>query len=130
MASKVLSAASQKRSAQFFNIASVTAIVCMPVFPIVLVWIAGSILVYSANIYHPNPVVREYTKFGGYRFYGLVGALLATMNYSGLLTKLFGGAINLLLVIWVISLVIVVPFGVRAIVKAGKENWQEITAGV
>lgn len=130
MDTKVLSAASQKRAAQFFNVVSVMVIVFMPIFPILLVWIAGSILVYSANIYHPNPLVRDYTKFGGYRFYGLVGALLATMNYSGLLTNLLGGAINLLLTIWIVSIVIVVPFGVRAILKAGKENWQEIADGV
>lgn len=127
MSSKIFSAVSQKRSAQIFNAGSVIAITVMPAFPILLLWIAFSIMVYSANIFHPNPVVREYTKFGGYRFYGLVGFILVTMNYSGLLIKLLGGGVHLLILLWIISILIVVPFGIRAIVNAEKDQWKDFS---
>ena len=114
----------QLRAARMFNIGSVTAIVLLPMLPVLLLWIAGSIVIYSANIFHPNPLVRRYTKFGGYRFYGFVGGLLASMSFSSELNQMVGGGINLLMVIWAIGIVVVVPFGILAIVQAGKENWE------
>lgn len=126
MATKVLTASSQKRAAQVFNFMSVLAILLMPAFPILLVWIAASIVVYSANIYHPNPVVRDYTKYAGYRFYGFTGALLASMMFSSILLKIVGSAWTLLLVVWVIGFVIVVPMGLRSLIAAGRESWQEM----
>ena len=117
----------QLRAARMFNIGSVTAIVLLPMLPVLLLWIAGSIVIYSANIFHPNPLVRRYTKFGGYRFYGFVGGLLASMSFSSELSEMVGGAINLLMVIWAIGFVVVVPLGIRAIVQAGKENWEAMS---
>ena len=114
----------QLRAARMFNIGSVSAIVLLPMLPVLLLWIAGSIVIYSANIFHPNPVVRRYTKYGGYRFYGFVGGLLASMSFSSELNQVVGGGINLLIVIWAIGIVVVVPFGILAIVQAGKENWE------
>ena len=122
-----LSPESQRRAARMFNLGSVTAIVLLPALPVLLLWIAGSIVIYSANIFHPNPLVRSYTKYGGYRFYGFVGALLASMSFSSELRDLAGGSINLLMIIWAIGFLVVVPLGVRDVRRAGKENWQEFT---
>ena len=117
---------SQLRAARIFNIGSVTAILLMPMLPVLLLWIAGSIVVYSANIFHPSPLVRRYTKLGGYRFYGFVGGLLTCMSFSNELKHIVGSGTTLLMVIWAIGVVVVVPLGIHAILQASKENWKEI----
>lgn len=127
MSTRIISASSQKRAAQLFNLMSVIAIMALPVFPILLVWIAASIVVYSSNIYHPNPVVRHYTKYAGYRFYGFSGALLACMIFSGVLLQLAGSAVLLLMIVWAIGFLIVVPMGLHALFSAGREQWSDIT---
>jgi hypothetical protein len=126
MSTKVLSPNSQKLSAQIFNFLSVIAIVLMPIFPILLVWIAASIVVYSANIYHPNPLVRRYTRYAGYRFYGFTGASLASMLFSGVLVEIAGGALNLMATIWLLGILIVVPMGIWSLYRAGHERWKEM----
>lgn len=126
MNSQILTAASQKRSAQLFNVLSIIAITLMPAFPLLLMWIAGSILVYAASAHHPNPVVREYIRYGGYRFYGLVGTLLVILTYANELKKLFGGAVHMWLALWAISFLVVVPIGLRDVWRAGKEEWKDI----
>lgn len=127
MPTQVLSADSQKKSAQVFNFLSVIAIVLMPIFPLLLVWIAASIVVYSANIYHPNPLVRRYTRYAGYRFYGFTGTALASMLFSGMLVKIAGDAVTLMLSIWLLGMLIVVPMGTWSLYKAGRERWKEIS---
>lgn len=126
MSTQILSAKSQMRAAQLFNMLSMTAITLMPAFPVLLLWIAGSIVVYSTSICHPNPVVREYVKFGGYRFYGLTGSLLVVLTYANELKKMFGGALQMWLLIWLISFLVVVPLGLRDIWRASKEKWRDI----
>lgn len=127
MLTRTISATSQKRAAQQFNFCSVISIILMPVFPLLLIWIAASIVVYSSNIYHPSPRVRAYTKWAGYRFYGLTGLMLASMLFSGLLMRLAGGAKPLLLGLWIVGFLIVAPMGLYALIKADKDNWQDIT---
>ncbi len=126
MPTKVISASSQKKSAQIFNFFSVIAIILMPVFPLLLTWIAASIVVYSANIYHPHPLVRRYTKYAGYRFYGFTGLSLASMLFSGVLTKIAGDALTLMLSIWLLGILIVVPMGAWSMYKAGRERWKKM----
>ncbi|CAG0956578.1 hypothetical protein MTYP_00493 [Methylophilaceae bacterium] len=126
MSVQIISAASQMRAAQLFNMLSIAAITLMPAFPILLLWIAGSILVYSASVCHPNPVVREYVKVGGYRFYGLVGSLLVVLVYANELKKMFGGAVQMWLAIWLVSFLIVVPLGLRDIWRAAREEWRDM----
>lgn len=126
MPTKVLSVSSQKKSAQIFNLLSVIAIILMPIFPLLLIWIAASIVVYSANIYHPNPLVRRYTKYAGYRFYGFTGASLASMLFSGVLMKIAGDALTLMASIWGLGILIVVPMGIWSLYKADRERWKEM----
>lgn len=126
MPTKVLSASSQKKSAQIFNLLSVIAIILMPIFPLLLIWIAASIVVYSANIYHPNPLVRRYTKYAGYRFYGFTGASLSSMLFSGVLMKIAGDALTLMASIWGLGILIVVPMGIWSLYKADRERWKEM----
>jgi hypothetical protein len=123
---RIISVNSQKRAAQRFNLLSVLAVLFMPLFPLLLVWIAASIVVYSANIYHPSPLVRKYTRHAGYRFYGCAGAILASMIFSGILIKLTGNVQTLLLGIWVFGLLVVVPMGIKSLIDAEKEDWVEL----
>lgn len=126
MATRVISVSSQKRAAQMFNFLSIIAVTFMPIFPILMIWIALSIVVYSANIFHPNHIVRRYTKYAGYRFYGFAGASLATMIFSGILVKIAGNAQTLLLCVWAFGFIIVVPMGLWSLIKADKEHWQDM----
>ncbi len=126
--SQILTAHAQKRTAQRFNMFSVGAILLMPAFPILLLWIAGSILVYASSAHHPNPIVRHYIRFGGYRFYGLIGALLISLTYANEMKKLFGGALHMWIALWIISILVVVPFGLLDIWRASRENWQDCPA--
>lgn len=126
MSTRVISVSSQKRAAQIFNFLSVIAVTFMPLFPVLLIWIAASIVVYSANIFHPNHVVRRYTKYAGYRFYGFAGTSLATMIFSGILIKVAGNAQTLLLCIWLIGFLVVVPMGIWSIFKADREQWKDM----
>lgn len=123
----VISARSQKRCAQVFNLGSIVAVFLMPLFPILLIWIGLSIFVYSANIHHPNPLVRQYTQHAGYRFYGIFGGLLASMIFAGVLIPLVGDGLHLGLILWAIAFVVVVPAGLYALLKANKECWRDMS---
>jgi hypothetical protein len=127
METRILTAESQRKTAQRFNILSMIAITLMPIFPLLLIWIAGSILVYASSAHHPNPIIRNYIRFGGYRFYGLIGTVLVILTYTNELKKLFGGAFHMWLVIWLVSFLVVVPLGLRDVIRAGRERWQDMT---
>ncbi|MCB5186294.1 hypothetical protein LG201_13850 [Methylobacillus gramineus] len=127
MSSTTISAKSQKRCAQLFNIGSVIAMTLMPIFPVLFIWIGISIFVYSANIQHPSPQVRKYTQYAGYRFYGISGCLLACMIFAGVLIPLLGNALHLVLLLWLIGFVVVVPAGISALIKASKAPWKDFT---
>jgi hypothetical protein len=126
MTTLVLTAASQRRTAQLFNILSIIAVTLMPIFPILLVWGAGSIMVYASGAHHPNPIIRNYIRYGGYRFYGLGGTLLVILTFSNELKKLLGGALHMWLAIWALSFLIVVPLGLRDVWQAGRVEWKEM----
>lgn len=124
---KTITAAQQRRDAQIFNMLSCAAILLMPLVIPALLWIAASIFVHASIAHHPNQRVRDYLYPGGYRFYGLVGALVVTLNFSPQMSKAVGGGIRLLLLVWLVSVLVVVPLAVRDILRARKENWQDIT---
>ncbi|MFJ5447139.1 hypothetical protein ACIKP9_12930 [Methylobacillus methanolivorans] len=125
-ASPIISAQSQKRCAQIFNLGSIIATLLMPAFPVLFIWIGISIFVYSANIQHPSPQVRQYTQYAGYRFYGISGCLLASMIFAGVLIPMAGSAVHLILILWAIAFLVVVPAGLSALIKAQKQSWQDI----
>lgn len=115
-----LSARQQRLSAQVFNIASIIAVLAPP---LIMLWIAASIFVYAAIAHHPNPRVVKYLRSAGYRFYGLAGSLVVVLNYSEQMKPWFGGTLHMWLAVWLISLLVIVPLGVRDIVRAAREPW-------
>lgn len=126
MTIKVVTAKQQMRAAQTFTFFSIIAVLLLPAIIPMLLWIAASIFIYAAAAHHPNPRVCEFLKYSGYRFYGVVGALVVILNFSPQLSKAAGGWLPLALVIWLACILVVVPLGIRDLLRARKEPWQDI----
>lgn len=124
---KLVSATQCRRSAQIFIIGSMIAVL---VPPLLMVWIAASIFAYASVAHHPDMRVREYQRWAGYRFYGLVGTLIVVLNFSGEMKDLLGGGMNLLFTVWALSLLVVVPLGIRDLIRIHRENWQDMMVEV
>lgn len=127
MATRLITARQQRRAAQSFNFFSCSAVLLMPAIIPMLLWIAASIFAYSAVAHHPNPRVREYLTPAGHRFYGLVGSLVVVLNFSSQLADWVGGWWQLAALLWAISILVVVPFGIRDMRRAQGEPWQDMT---
>lgn len=126
MAFKLITAKQQMRAAQSFAFFSSLSVILLPAIIPMLLWIAASIFAYCAVACHPNKRVQSYLTIAGYRFYGLVGALVVVLNFSPQMAKAMGGWLNLGIIIWIISILVVVPFGIRDILRAKKEPWQDM----
>ncbi|MCB5190375.1 hypothetical protein LG198_06525 [Methylobacillus arboreus] len=124
MATKIITAKQQMRTAQSFPFFSSLAVIVPVLIPF---WIAGSIFAYASIANHPCTRVCEYLVPAGYRFYGLLGTWVVLLNFSSHMAGWVGGGLNLALIVWGISILIVVPFGIRDILRAKKEPWQELT---
>lgn len=124
---KVISAGQCKFAARIFNIGSIIAVLSVVLIPI---WIAGSIFTYAAIAHHPNHDVREFNRWAGYRFYGLVGSLVVILNFTGEMKAMMGGSFNMWLTVYIVNALVVVPLGLRDIYRAGKHEWQDMTVEV
>jgi hypothetical protein len=124
MPAKVITADSQRRAAQIFNQISCAVIV---LFPLIFIWLCASIFVYASIAHHPNPRVVDYLRPAGHRFYGITGFLVVILNFSSPMAKWVGGMLHLAILIWIICLLVILPLGIRDILRAGKENWQDLT---
>lgn len=123
MSIKTITSKQQMRSAQSFPFFSSIAVLIPILIPL---WIAASIFVYAAAACHPNPKICDYVKYSAYRFYAVVGGLVAILNFSPQLVKMAGGALQLAAIIWVICILVVVPLGIRDLVRIKKEPWQDL----
>ena len=116
---KHLSANSQRLSATIFNIVSMVAST-LP--PLLMIWIAASIFVYASVAHHPNPRVVHYNRIAGYRFYGVAGAMVVLgQPIYGLFGNWHG-----LLALWAIIALVVIPLGLRDLVRVQREDWQDM----
>lgn len=106
-------------AAQLFNIATIIAVI-VP-FPLLLIWIGASMFVYAANAHHPDERVAHYTRRAGYRFYGVVGAMVIVGQP---LFSWFGG-VKGVLVIWGVIAAALIPFALRDIWRARRETWTD-----
>lgn len=120
---QIVTARNALLSARAFNIGSILAALIPVLVPI---WFAGSIATYAAVAHHPDLRVREYNRWAGYRFYGVVGSFVVILNFSGELKEWLGGAMNMWLGVWAIIFLVIVPAGVWAFIKAGREDWIDI----
>ena len=119
MASKTITGKSALFAARLFNIASITATL---IAPLLMIWIAASIFTYASIAHHPNPRTVYYNRISGYRFYGAAGAMVIFGQpvYS-LFENWYG-----LVAAWLILVVVVVPFGIWDIFRAGRESWEDL----
>jgi len=120
---KLVSASQCRRAAQIFIIGSIIAVL---IPPLIMVWIAASIFAYASVAHHPDMRVREYQRWAGYRFYGLAGTLVVVLNFSGAMKDWVGGGVTLLLAVWALSLLVVVPLGIRDLIRIRRENWRDM----
>ncbi len=70
-------------------------------------------------------LVCEYIAKSGYRFYSTF-ALLVVMAFFGFMIGEKIGVLNVLFLVWGISVLMVVPLGVRDMLRASKEDWQDM----
>jgi hypothetical protein len=117
---RVITAAQSRFSAKLFTWASMV-VSLLP--PLLMIWIAASIFVYASIAHHPNPVVVHYNKWSGYRFYGVTGFLVI---FGQPIYSLIGDWKIALPLLWGILAVVVIPWGIVDIVRANRENWQDI----
>lgn len=127
MPSKTITAAEQRRAAKIFTQMSCVAIVLLPLVIPTLLWIAASIFVYASIAHHPNTRVVDFLRPAGHRFYGLIGSLVVVLNFSPQMAKWLGGWMHLAVAIWVVGLLVVVAPGIRDILRANQEQWQDMT---
>ncbi|MEQ1667609.1 MAG: hypothetical protein ABL868_04060 [Sulfuriferula sp.] len=123
MTTKIITGKSALFAARLFNIASVIATL---IAPLLMIWIAASIFAYASVAHHPNPRTVYYNRISGYRFYGATGAMVI---FGQPIYGLFGNWHGLVAA-WMIMVVVVVPFGIWDIFRAGRENWQDLTVEV
>lgn len=123
MATHVVTAKGALLAARLFNIASIVATV---VAPLLMIWIAASIFTYAAIAHHPNPTTVYYNRWAGYRFYGATGAMVVAGQPLYAVFNNWHG----LVLIWALMVLVVVPWGLRDIWRAGKEEWQDMTIEV
>lgn len=116
---KRISADSQRLSARIFNLASMVA-TAIP--PLLMIWIAASIFAYASVAHHPNPKVVHYNRIAGYRFYGVAGAMVV---FGQPIYGLFGNWHGLLAV-WAILVLVIIPLGLRDLLRVQRENWQDM----
>lgn len=124
MATKIVTAKQQMRAAQAFPFFSSLAVIIPILIPF---WIAASIFSYCSIAHHPCNRVCQYLVPAGYRFYGLMGTWVVLLNFSSQLADWAGGALRLAFIVWAISILVIVPFGISDILRARKEPWQDIT---
>ena len=121
---KVLTAERCRFAAQVFNIATIVAVM-LPI-PLLMIWIGASMFVYAANAHHPDERVARYTRRAGYRFYGVMGAMVIV----GQPILSWVGGFKGVLVIWAIIALGLIPAAIWEILKARREAWRDVVIEV
>ncbi len=137
---QLITAASCLRSARLFNLLAIaTTLLAAGLFglgqviadkklaflpmamslPPIMIWLAASIFVYASIAHHPDLTVRHYNKWAGYRYYAVVGSLTVFSNDLAHLPTGWAG-------VWALFILVLVPWAIHDILKAGKEPWRDI----
>ena len=111
-----ISAASARRAAALFDYGNLIAIL-LPL-PLGIFWLGASMVVYAMNRHHPNPRVGYYTQWAAYRFYGLVGFVVAEATF-------YGTGLKAWLITWAVVAAILIPWTVYDLLRINREEWQD-----
>lgn len=115
-APKIVTAASARRAAKWFNYGTLVAM-AIPL-PLAIFWTGMSMLIYALNKHHPNPKVGYYTQAAAYRFYGVAGFSVAVAIF-------FPPKIIYYLVIWAIAAAILVPWTLYDLHRINQDSWED-----
>ena len=74
-----------------------------------------------------NPLLFSGQNHGYQARHGQAAALVVVLNFSSQLADWVGGWWQLAVLLWAISILVVVPLGVRDIRRAQREPWQDMT---
>lgn len=112
----VITAASARRAASLFNYGNLVATL-IPL-PLGIFWLGASMAVYTMNRHHPNPRVGYYTQSAAYRFYGVVGFIVAEATF-------YSESLTAWLITWAIMALILIPWTVYDLIKIRREQWHD-----
>jgi len=111
-----ISAASARRAATLFNYGNLVATL-IPL-PLGILWLGLSMAVYTMNRHHPNPRVGYYTQWAAYRFYGVVGFIVAEATF-------YSENLKLWLITWAVMALILIPWTIYDLIRIYREPWQD-----
>ena len=114
---QLISGLSARRTARLFNFGNLLAIL-LPM-PLGILWLGGSIAVYTMIRHHPNPQVGYYTQWAAYRFYGLVGLVVVIATF-------FSTSMVAWLATWAILALIMIPWTLYDLVRIQKQDWPDM----
>ncbi len=113
----LITASSARRMASLFNYGNLIAIL-LPV-PLGILWLGGSIAVYTMVRHHPNPRVGYYTQWAAYRFYGLAGFVVVVATF-------FSTSVMAWMMTWALLAAIMIPWTIVDLVRIRREDWQDM----
>ncbi len=114
---RLIPAHASRSAARYFNYGNLIAVL-LPV-PLGILWFGASMVVYAMNRHHPNPRVGYYTQHAAYRFYGVVGFVVAIGAF-------FATGVKTWLITWAIVALILLPWTLWDLWQIQKEVWQDI----
>jgi hypothetical protein len=114
---RVVTGRSARNTATWMDYGNLVA-VAFP--PIVVLWIAASMLIFALNRHHPNPRVGHYTQWAAYRLYGVTGAIVA-MGFF--IPESHWGWYWLA---WAGAALIIVPWTIVDLVRIYRERWEDV----
>lgn len=113
---RIITGATARRSAMLFNIGNLIAIL-LPM-PLGVLWLGGSIAVYTMLRHHPDPRVGYYTQWAAYRFYGLVGLVVVIATF-------FSTSLLAWIITWATLALILIPWTIYDLIRIYREDWQD-----
>lgn len=112
----VITATSARRAATIFNYGNLVATL-IPL-PLGIFWLGASMAVYTMNRHHPNPRVGYYTQWAAYRFYGVVGFIVAEATF-------YSESLIAWLITWAIMALVLIPWTVYDLIRIHREEWHD-----
>ncbi len=116
----IITAKQSRFAAKVFNIGTIASVL-VP-FPLFIFWFGASMFVYAMYRHHPNPRVGFYTQRAAYIYYTLAGLLVPVLTFA---PKEF--FTDYWWILWAAAIIGVVPIAMMQIVKAHKEDWDEVS---
>jgi len=116
----IITAKQSRFAAKVFNLGTIASVL-IP-FPLFIFWFGASMFVYAMYRHHPNARVGFYTQRAAYIYYTLAGLLVPVLTFA---PKQFFA--EYWWALWVVAILGVVPIALMQIIKAHKEDWDDVS---